>query len=205
MYKLLIEAYKNNFETIYENKLWGDGESLSGTGSYYNYNEKYIKFLEEFFINKNIKSVVEIGCGDWNFSKHINFGDIKYDGYDIVKSVIDSNNNNYKTDKINFHYYKDNNFIFPKADLLICKDVLQHLSFNTMSNIINQLSKYKYCLITNDFDSDTINTDIVDAEHRALDIRKEPLNLKGDIVFMFDITPIQWTQKNTILLDNENG
>ena len=55
--------------------------------------------------------------------------------------------------------------------------------------IFHGILKYKYCLITNDFYPNTINTDIVDGDYRRLDIGKEPLNLKGDIVFIFDETP----------------
>ena len=81
---------KNEFTNIYEKELWGKGKG-SGDGSRLKFNVPYITFLENFLIDNNIKSVIDFGCGDWQFSKYVNWGNIDYLGLDVVDSVIENN------------------------------------------------------------------------------------------------------------------
>lgn len=73
------------FNTIYETNAWGYG---SGSGSNENLCKGYVQFLQQFFQRNNIKSIVDIGCGDWQFSKNINFDGILYKGYDVASFVV---------------------------------------------------------------------------------------------------------------------
>jgi len=66
-----------------------------------------------------------------------------------------------------------------KGDMLIVKDVLQHLSNQNIQYFVNNiLPNYKYALITNDY-STTMNNnaDIVKGQHRTLDLAAPPFNL----------------------------
>ena len=63
------------FETIYKYNMWLFG---SGSGSLAINNRPYISFLKDFISNNKIKSVVDIGCGDWQISENINWNNIKY-------------------------------------------------------------------------------------------------------------------------------
>ena len=81
---------------IYDKNKWGGG---SGTGSNMSRNnKKYIDILNEILHNKDykIKSVCDIGCGDWQFSRYIDFKGFEYTGIDCVKSVIDENKKTYQ-------------------------------------------------------------------------------------------------------------
>ena len=62
------------FTEIYDKNVWGgDG---SGTGSKLSRNNlKYIKMVEAISEN-DIKSICDVGCGDWVFSQYINFGNV---------------------------------------------------------------------------------------------------------------------------------
>ena len=51
----------------------------------------YIEFLKNFIKENNIRTVVEVGCGDWKVSRYIPWEDAQYHGYDVVKSVINRN------------------------------------------------------------------------------------------------------------------
>ena len=64
---------KNEFTNIYEKELWGRGKG-SGAGSRPKFNAPYISFLENFLRDNNIKSVIDFGCGDWQFSQYIDWG-----------------------------------------------------------------------------------------------------------------------------------
>src|SRR5271170_437160 len=76
------------FETIYDKRVWGGG---SGIGSSPRMAGSYMNFLQAFLNNNAIRSVVDIGCGDWQFSQFINWGERTYLGIDVVASVIETN------------------------------------------------------------------------------------------------------------------
>ena len=52
----------NRFVDIYANNEWGSG---SGQGSLDVHTKGYQNFLQYFLEQKNISSVVDMGCGDW--------------------------------------------------------------------------------------------------------------------------------------------
>ena len=122
--------YEERFERIYEKKLWGEneeGDGFSGGGSKLENILPYYEYLINFLSAESIKSVVDLGCGDWEFSRYINWEGIDYTGFDVVRSVIRKNNSRYGNPHIHFY---SGNFLemeIPTADLLICKHVLQHM------------------------------------------------------------------------------
>src|SRR5690349_1094208 len=115
------------FETIYQRNVWGGG---SGAGSNPQIARPYMMFLQAFLTNNRIGSVVDIGCGDWQFSQFINWGPATYLGIDIVGSVIEQNKQRFARPNVSFVCTNplDENFDPPRGDLLLLKDVLQHLS-----------------------------------------------------------------------------
>ena len=93
------------FSDIYKNRVWGTnekGEGTSGPGSAEEHTKKYVVFLQKFMTERDIKSVVDAGCGDWEISRFINWDGIQYQGYDVVKSLIDKNQQKYAKANISF-------------------------------------------------------------------------------------------------------
>jgi SAM-dependent methyltransferase len=80
------EAFRRHYES--SDSQWG---GHSGDGSLPYWTIEYRTFLERFLHMNNIRSVVDIGCGDWQFSRFINWGNIRYVGLDVVPSVVDAN------------------------------------------------------------------------------------------------------------------
>jgi hypothetical protein len=67
----------------------------------------------------------------------------------------------------------------PKGDLVIIKDVLQHLSFQDIKSVISKLKGYKYVIIGNGiYEGKFVNKDIENGRFRPLDITKPPLEPK---------------------------
>lgn len=83
----------------------------------------------------------------------------------------------------------------PCADLLICKDVFQHLSHENIQTFLTQCKKFKYCLITNDINPGN-NNDIADGDWRALDLTKAPFFVSGIKIFTYNGAP----QKEVFLI-----
>ena len=175
---------RDRFEKIYERNEWHYG---SGEGSLHFHNVGYIAFLEGFIANNNVASVVDLGCGDWQFSQFVNWGEAHYSGYDIVRPVIAANKLEYSDNGVEFHLYSGDPSELPAADLLIAKDVLPHLSNTRITAILSNLDRFKYALITNSLDPDgeTRNKDIRDGDWWYLDIRQPPFNIAAEEVFVF--------------------
>jgi SAM-dependent methyltransferase len=182
------------FTHIYTTKLWGTnehGEGISGGGSTLDQTKLYREFLQTFLREHNIHSVVDVGCGDWTFSKAIDWTGIAYIGYDVVGFLIDKNNAKYGTQSIQFIKGDATATDLPAADLLICKDVLQHLPNADIAKFLRQLRKFKYCLITNDIDLSKTNNNlrIVRGEHHLVDLTMPPFNLRGEKVLTYESGP----------------
>ena len=141
------------FLEIYNKKIWGKG---SGTGSAVSSNtEFYIDRLEEIINNPdyNIQIIHDIGCGDWEFSRLINWNDKQYVGWDIPPDLIDRNNELYKTNNINFinSCCSPGNIPF-ESDLVILRDVMQHWTNEEIEEILPSILKNnKYVLISNGY------------------------------------------------------
>jgi SAM-dependent methyltransferase len=203
---------ENKFQNIYDNNEWGNG---SGAGSRIKSVKKYMSFLEGFIQMNNVTSVVDAGCGDWQFSKNINWGQVSYKGFDIVNTVVENNLKNFSDKNISFEIYNGDPDNLPSADLLILKDVLQHLPHRDIYNFVNNFGRYKYCLITNCINpqGQTINLDISRGDFTFLDLRLEPFMLNAREVFSFEnhipfyklsfFTKPKWIKK-TILIENNN-
>jgi len=123
------EATRSAFASIYSGATWGTndkGIGNSGTGSTLRATALYRTFLQQFLKDNHIASVVDAGCGDWEFSKAIDWTGIDYKGFDIVDAVIAADKKLYT--KPNVHFFGANivEKDLPPADLLISKHVLQH-------------------------------------------------------------------------------
>lgn len=172
------------FDDIYSGNGWGFG---SGHGSLPRVTKGYRAYIENFLRENSIKSVVDFGSGDWQFSRLIDWGDAKYTGLDIVPSVVKNSQQQYGSKRINFKAIKPGQTDLPTADLLISKDVLQHMSDERVAEFIKKvLPRYKFALITNCVEPiANLNAKIGDGDFRPLDLRLKPFNLKSTVVYSF--------------------
>jgi SAM-dependent methyltransferase len=135
------------FETIYEKRIWGGG---SGLGSDPQVAPHYVNLLKAFLNNNPIRSVVDIGCGDWQFSRHIDWGDRTYLGIDVVGSVIEANRRQFARPNISFSHANPLEDGFDVGgDLLLMKDVLQHLSNSNVQKLLRLTNRFRFSLLTN--------------------------------------------------------
>ncbi len=197
------------FETIYAENQWGHG---SGEGSLPKYTRGYAEYLETFLDEKGIQSVVDMGCGDWQFSKDIAWGQASYHGFDVVPSVVEANQQAHARDGVDFTLYSGDPSELPAADLLIVKDVLQHLCDAKVHAFLPHLDRYKYALLTNCLAprGETVNANIEDGDCRFLDLRKPPFHVEATEVYTFAKQPSalkrllrgpKW-RKHVLLVDN---
>jgi hypothetical protein len=174
------------FTSIYENNGWGNNNNYkykgsSGFGSEIDFNQDYIKFLKNWIKNNSIKSIVDLGCGDFKCGKLIYDNlPIKYTGYDAYKAIIDYHNENNSNDKyifkhLDFFKYKES---IESADVCILKDVLQHWKNQDIYEFLDyilQSKRFKWILICNCAFQEKDNQDIVNGDFRPLNYNMFPL------------------------------
>jgi SAM-dependent methyltransferase len=192
----------NTFNRIYAEGTWGKdvaGKGTSGTGSTLEITREYRAYIEGFMKKHSVKSVVDAGCGDWSFSSAMDWGGASYLGVDIASDVIAAVRSKHEKGRIKFQV-GDITDELPAAELLISKDVLQHLSNELVHKFIrNNLrkGKYKWVILTNTRGSE--NRDVASGGYRAIDLAAPPFEVRG----LIDL-PIKFgdeTSKITSLLN----
>ena len=145
------------FNKIYEENWWvgyRSEEKLdfdSGYTSYLDYMlDAYVEALSSLTNEyPNIKSVVELGCGDFNIGKRISPLFESYIGIDIVENLVKRNNSIFASDTISFVCKDITKDDLPRADMICIRQVLQHLSNADIANFLAKISgNYKYLVVT---------------------------------------------------------
>ncbi len=177
------------FKTIYNENLWKNQESISGDGSTLKCATPYLNFLNGFLKEKNIRTILDVGCGDFNLMKHIDLRNVDYLGIDLIEDLINNNNSKFADKNIKFNHVKIHDFIYnTQYDLILCKDVLQHWSNQSVMSFLKNIKNYKYCLLINDYVNEVYhnknyNVDVLDSEYTVVDLTSNPYNVDGEYIF----------------------
>jgi hypothetical protein len=146
-----FEEHDEFFSNLYASGGWGPVSS--GGGSSPENTVEYRKFLIKFINENKIKTVWDYGCGDWTFSKLIDWGKVQYTGIEVVKKLVDQLNIKYKKTNIKFFHITEKNsknFYIKKGDLLILKDVLQHWNNEEIVFFLDKvIDNFKFIIINN--------------------------------------------------------
>lgn len=172
------------FTEIYKSNHWQSSESISGTGSEIKQTESLVNDLNKLFIDKNIKSVLDLPCGDFKWMQKVNLSNIDYIGGDIVEELINSNVSQFIENK-NLKF-KVINLIadpLPVCDIIIVRDCLVHLSYKDINSAIENMksSGCKY-LLTTTFTDKNLNHDIATGEWRPINLQQKPFSFPDPIL-----------------------
>ncbi|MDR2731981.1 MAG: hypothetical protein LBB36_02050 [Fibromonadaceae bacterium] len=173
---------KEIFTKIKRNNLWGSPESVSGPGSEIENTKSLVLELPKLFKSKNITSILDIPCGDFNWMKEMDLSAIDYLGADIVDELVLENQKKiwrqtagrgYKN-FITLNIVTDN---LHKRDLIFTRDCFIHLSNSDIQKAIGNIKKSgsKYLMATTYVNHD-YNCDIITGEFRPVNLQKEPFN-----------------------------
>jgi SAM-dependent methyltransferase len=142
---------RETFTTIYQERLFGDspGEKFySGSGSTGRFADAYYKLVEDLVHEKGIRSLVDLGCGDFRIGARLAPLVEKYTGIDIVPDLIDHNQANYGSERVSFVCLDIVDDPLPAGDLCLLRQVLQHLNNAEISTVLQKLTTYKWVLVT---------------------------------------------------------
>jgi 2-polyprenyl-3-methyl-5-hydroxy-6-metoxy-1,4-benzoquinol methylase len=187
---------EQTFTGIFNTRAWHSNESISGNGSELKQTQRLINELPALFKKYDIKSILDIPCGDYNWMQHVDRTNIDYIGADIVEPLIEANKQKYPN--INFQHLDLTNSELPQVDLILARDVFVHMTYETiiaaLENIIKSRCKY---LLTTSFTGMNSNWNLTtNGDWRPLNLLIEPFRFKPIYLINEDCTEGDNNQHN---------
>ncbi len=192
-YSEKFTSLSDTFNTIYKNKVWSTQGDGSGTGSEPQNNEEFRKILTKLVKDNNAKVFVDAPCGACKWTKvwleELKAEGIKitYLGFDIADDAIKLARENlaplmdYHTIKIEHADISSSKL--PQADILMCRDTLQHLSHDTIQKAIKNLNDTQSKLyILGGYPHGT-NKDINNGDYFSINYLTAPYNMHPDSLY----------------------
>lgn len=176
--KIIVgDDLEQRFTTFYESHYWVDDQSRSGGGSNLYATEKIRKAIPGLFSKYEVRSVLDIPCGDFFWFKEMRLDLDSYIGGDIVVPLIASVAQKYTSPTRSFRVMDLTKDVLPDCDLILVRDCFIHLSFESIFAALRNItqSKIRYLLITHHADV-AANVDIGRGTCRALNLCAPPFN-----------------------------
>lgn len=173
------------FVNIFETNKWASKESVSGTGSEIKVTGLIRESLPGLLENYEIKSMLDLPCGDFNWMKEVNLDGIEYTGADIVPKLIEDNKVKYPN--FNFEVMDVITSELPKVDLIMVRDCLVHLTNDNVKKALNNIKKSgsKYLLTTSFIDKDNVS-DIQNGQWRPINLTRKPFSITESLAVLPD-------------------
>jgi SAM-dependent methyltransferase len=152
-------------------------ESLSGPGSSTSQTATLRRVLPDVLRTLGVQSLLDAGCGDFNWMRHIDLALNRYIGVDIVEDLIARNRQRHGSGVREFLCLDLASADLPRADAVLCRDTLAHYSLAGARAILRNLarSSARYLLATS-FPGRGANADIPIGGWRPLDMQAAPFD-----------------------------
>ena len=174
---LLWNALSNSvrtFRRIYLTNEWGNTESRSGPGSASAATRSLRRSLPVLFAELGVRSIVDAPCGDFWF-RHVDVELDSYLGIDVVQELVERNQREYGSSKRAFVKMDLTREVPPRADLVLCRDLLIHLSYEHGRRVLRNFARSNSSwLLCSDFPEVPNTHDIPMGRWRAINLRAPP-------------------------------
>lgn len=177
------DELRRRFSTVHKSGVWqGDGDTTSGLGSAQDSPQVIvsIELINHAVEEYGVRWINDIPCGDFHWQSLVfdELPDVDYHGFDIVPEVIDKNRQEYPRYK--FSTLDIVNEVPPRADLIFCKDLLNHLSDAHVKKAIENMKRSgsTYLLASNNLGWENLPFPAEEgpSASRYLDITAAPFN-----------------------------
>ena len=175
------EDLRSRFVTVYDRQLWGNHESRSGAGSVKGspWVTVAAEAIRKAVGEHGVRSINDIPCGDFNWMPDVlaGLGGVRYIGFDIVFDALVRNKERFP--QYEFRVLDITTKVPPAADLIFCKDLLNHLTDADVKRAIDNMrrSGSKFLLASNNPGFENTPLPETPNASRHLDITAPPFNL----------------------------
>lgn len=139
------------FSAIYRERLWQESSTVpfhSGDGSADAYGLPYIQAVQSFLERHDIRTVADLGCGDFRIGRRLAALVDHYDGVDCVPELIAHLRQSESAPNVAFHCLDLIRDPLPTAGAALIRQVLQHLSNQEILAALRQCANYRYLIVT---------------------------------------------------------
>ena len=165
------------FQDIYARNLWGDAESVSGPGSNLARTSAFRAELPPLFEAITARTLLDAPCGDFNWMKELELNVEHYFGIDIVRELIEQNQQRYGNSRRKFLQLDITRDRLPQADVILCRDCLVHFSFaDAYATLRNFKRSQALYLLATTFTGVVENPDIATGDWRSLNLQQPPFD-----------------------------
>ncbi len=171
------------FTEIYNTKAWGEG---SGGGSTPELVPQYISFINWLIEQERPQQVLDIGCGYGWIARDIDWKGANYIGVDVVSEVVLQAWRNLGRGFGSFLALDAIRDRLPDADMVLLKEVTQHLDNASIFDLIGNLEKFPL-VIHCSVEPDGSNRDIVMGQTRGVDLSRSPFNLDCRTMLRYEL------------------
>ena len=177
--KFPVRNSRRIFGSIYRDREWDTGETLSGPGSTIRYTEELRITLPALLKKWKIRSLLDAPCGDYHWMSQTKLDGIEYTGADVVAGLIESNRQLYPD--VKFLIADITKDWLPKTDAVLCRDCFIHLSNKQVMMAIQQFKKsgIRY-MIASTYPVE-INEEIPTGYYRPVNLVKDPFKLPAPV------------------------
>lgn len=166
------------FQEIYDSNHWTANTSVSGLGSQPDQTVEISLQIPKLIKKLNVKTFLDVPCGDFNWFSKISSQPERYIGGDIIPDIVEANSNKYGQQNRTFKQIDLIRDPLPNADLLLCRDCLVHLSNSDILAALNNIKRSNVSyLLTTTFTECDENVDIVTGDWRIINLENAPFNL----------------------------
>jgi hypothetical protein len=166
------------FERIARTNLWGAATSVSGLGSEDPATDAIREALPALLQRLGARSLLDAPCGDAGWIGRLELG-VDYTGIDIVPSLIEANVLRASRGELRGRFLVGDvtRDALPRADVILCRDCLVHLSFaNIARALVGFRASGALFLLVTTFPEWENNEDCEDGDWRALNMEQAPFN-----------------------------
>lgn len=130
------------FDLIYRRGMWQQGNAASGVGSEGVLAERYVTFVKQYVAENNLSTVVDAGCGDFSVGRQLAGDFVDYVGIDVSEYIIQQNEDRFRfLSNVKFIAADIGSVAFPACDLILIRQVLQHLTNAQIHKVLANLER----------------------------------------------------------------
>jgi len=163
------------FDYIYRTRHWSGSEAASGEGAGWEQTAELRVALPAILRELQTRTLLDLPCGDFSWMRHLDLPVTEYIRADLLSYLIGQHQARYTDDRHRFMTLNLSSDPLPRADLLLCRDCLVHLSFADIVRALENIrrSGIVYLLTTTFPDCDQ-NEDAVTGDWRVLNLERPP-------------------------------
>jgi SAM-dependent methyltransferase len=190
------------FRYAYRHNLWRGPETPSGPGSSIVQTKAIANALPGLCQRYDIRLLLDIPCGSYDWMAQIDLPGVRYTGGDIVPEVVAEAARKHGKPGRRFLVLDLTRSPLPQADLLLCRDCLVHLSYEDIAKAMRNIRKSKIeYLLTTTFTEESEFHDIVTGDWRPINLAAPPFSFPPPVELVLE----QCTEQDGAFADKTLG